>query len=90
MSLMNHKKVQVLNNLKSHKKPSVSEVDNLVLRLVDKFQSYDHVPLFRKLGWYVPEAVINNMVEAATRPGISSPLAYFITSAKKELAKYKT
>jgi len=85
-SSYDHKKLNEFNShktIRNHK--SVGAVDGIVARLVDQFHSESHTPLFRKAGWYLSEAVINNAVEASARA--NSPLAYFITCMKRELAK---
>lgn len=64
---------------------SVNQVDGIVAKLISQFRSESHTPLFRKAGWYLSEAVINNAVEASARA--NSPLAYFITCIKRELRK---
>ena len=81
-----HKKFNELNThktIRNHK--SVNQVDGIVAKLVDRFHSESHTPLFRRVGWYLSEAVINNAVEASA--GKNSPLAYFITCMKRELHK---
>jgi len=69
--------------IRNHK--SVNQVDGIVERLISHFRSESHTPLFRKAGWYLSEAVINNAMEASARA--NSPLAYFITCMKRELRK---
>lgn len=69
--------------IRSHK--SIEQVDNIVIRLVDRYKSEAHIPLFRRVGWDLSEAAINNAMEAAARA--NSPLAYFITCMKRELRR---
>jgi len=81
-----HKKFNSLNShktIRNHK--TVNQVDGIVEKLVQTFNSESHVPLFRKVGWYLSEATINNAVEASR--GKNSPLAYFIVCMKRELSK---
>lgn len=81
-----HKKIQenpTHKIIRNHK--SVNQVDSIVDRLVTQFNSESHKPLFRRVGWYLSEAIINNAVEASN--GKNSPLAYFITCMKRELSK---
>jgi len=87
-SSYDHKKFNELNThkiIRNHK--SVNQVDGIVARLVDRFRSESHIPLFRRVGWDLSEAVINNAIEAST--GKNSELAYFITCMKRELRKAK-
>lgn len=82
-----HKKFQEINShkiIRDHKK-SVNQVDSIVDRLVTQFNSESHKPLFRRVGWYLSEASINNAVEASQSKNV--PLAYFITCMKRELSK---
>ena len=80
------KKLNSFNSHKTIRNPkSVNQVDGIVERLIRTFNSESHTPLFRKAGWYLSEAVINNAVEASARA--NSPLAYFIVCMKRELAK---
>lgn len=81
-----HKKFNSLNPHKTIRNPkSVNQVDGIVAKLIATFNSESHRPLFRKAGWYLSEASINNAVEASA--GKNSPLAYFIVCMKRELAK---
>jgi hypothetical protein len=81
-----HKKLNSFNSHKTIRNPkSVNQVDGIVAKLISTFHSESHTPLFRKVGWYLSEAVINNAVEASARA--NSPLAYFITCMKRELSK---
>jgi hypothetical protein len=71
----------------THRKPSTDVVDGIVQYLIEKFHNEQYTPLFRRAGWYVEQPVIMRIVEASFAGGISNPLAYFITSIKRELRK---
>lgn len=86
---MNHRKVKDLTyhkNLMSHKKPTAQEVDNTVQYLIEKFHKEQFTPLFRRACWYIEKAVIIRIMEDSFSKA-NNPLAYFITSIKRELLK---
>lgn len=56
--------------------------------LVDKFNSPEFLPVFRKVAWRLDDGTIDRLVAAAFEMG-DNPRAYFIGSVKKEPAFYK-
>lgn len=82
-----HRKVTKVTSHKNHMihKKSVTEVDNIVLDLVEQFNAPAFIPLFRKAGWYLPEHIVRDKAARASEQKEANPLAYFIVCIKREL-----
>lgn len=84
-----HKKLNKFNfhkNLKTHK--SLSEVDNLVNTIIERYGNPQFTPLYRKAAWYLPEATIITLMEKAENADTSCN--YFVKCAKNALRKLET
>ena len=64
---------------------STEVADQRAQLLIDKFQAPQCRLFFLKCIYHLPEAKIQQAIEASMRPGIRSRIRYFVTIAKKEL-----
>jgi len=66
------------------RRKSPEEVDRTVMYLLEKFQSEDHIPLFRHIAWQLPIGTVERIAGEAKERSKWSPIGYFIKLAKQE------
>jgi hypothetical protein len=62
-------------------------MDMKVERLVDIYRAENSRPFFYKCYWHLSDIYIEEVVEMSRQPSVRKPLAYFLGSCKRQMAK---
>lgn len=61
------------------------QVESTAQKLVEKLKAPDNYKYYCKVAYSLPEAVIWNNLESATRQGVKMPARYFTTLCNKAI-----
>lgn len=81
------KPVENSKNISVNRRKKDSRVDRIADRLVQEYQAPDSRSFFCKCAWRMSEYDIDSLIYLSKKPGVISPLKYFVSCCHRRMSK---